>query len=369
MVLINKFNEISDGTVGTQPSGWTETGTVPPVLTIETAASKGIIAKKGSNIAQIAWGVNGSSVGIAFTLTGLKVGMKYRPGIWLFVPSVNGQDAGVLINSGPLGDNTLGRARDKWLWCEVEFTATSTSHVFAVWPSVPPAVANKVTYCDVSELMVTSRWEFPGLAESAVRSGQLSTIWDNLDTNLPSKQDNQPTMFPGYLSRRTTGNELGIQQNSNAYFTLSPVGVVVSRIADQLVSSGVNTLVSWDTVDSDLEGFWNAGSPTILTVPSWASGWYLVSWVIQAETGGSPNASYFVVIQKNGVEILRTNEVSTDGFAMTGVGSSMWWFNGGDTLSVIFRHISGVSKNIRSVQTGSGSGRNHVSMTLIGQPV
>lgn len=369
MALTNKFTEISEGTAGNQPSGWSEVGTVPPTLTIETAASKGIAPKKGANIAQIAWGIGGAFVGISYTLTGLTVGMKYRPGMWLYVPSVNGQNVGVLINGGPAGDSTVGRARDTWLWCEVEFTATTTSHTFAVWPDTPPLVAGKVTYCDVSELMVTSRLGFPGIAESAVRAGQLSALWDNIDTCLPSRQDNFPTLFPGYLSRRTGTNELGIQQNSSAYFLLSPVCVLVSRVADQLIQPATDTLISWDTVDDDHADFWSPGSPTLLTVPSWASGWYLVSWVIQAETGGSVNASYRAIIQKNSAEILRSNEAATDSYAMTCVGSGMWWFNGGDTVSVVFRHIAAAAKNIKSVETGTGSGRNSLSMMLIGQPV
>lgn len=371
MALTNKFSDISSGTPGTQPTGWSEVGTVPPTLTVETASGEGIPQKNGTQVGKVVWGIGGAFVGISATLTGLIIGMKYRPGIWVYVPSVNGQDVGVLINSGPTGESTVGRARDTWLWCEVEFTATATSHDFAVWPDSPPSIANQKTYFDFPQLLVTTRWGFPGIPDGQVRPGQLAAIYDNLDKFLPLQADNKPaTQFDGYLSLDTLG-KLWINDTADVYHQVGKRSMVhVGRESTaQSAASATDVAISWDTERTDTNSMWAVSpNPTRLVIPF--AGIFLVQWQL-IWSNLVDNQSYIYFIKLNGTtDIASSSQIgSAGGWSLSGNGATIYSFAANDYLEAFFRQISGVSENSGiNGETASGAGLCQMSVTALRIP-
>jgi len=58
--------------------------------------------------------------------------------------------------------------------------------------------------------------------------------------------------------------------------------LLIRRVAAQSISSGSETLISWDTEDSDVSGYWTSGTPTRIIVPADKAGKFIFtcSWVI-----------------------------------------------------------------------------------------
>lgn len=70
-------------------------------------------------------------------------------------------------------------------------------------------------------------------------------------------------------------------------------GVRVSNSADQAITSGVDTILTFDTERHDTDDYWNVANPTRLTVP--ITGFYLVWTGLVWDAGNYAVGQYFLV--------------------------------------------------------------------------
>lgn len=134
--------------------------------------------------------------------------------------------------------------------------------------------------------------------------------------------------------------------------TTGRTGVKLSRAANQSISTGTNTSISWDTETSDPDGFITATSATI-TVPSGLGGIYLVSAAITyaanpAAVGTFTQATaYFTVggaVQVDAANYPYGYVYNSGGSYFTGV-TSIKPMAAGDTVEISVIQTSGGSVN------------------------
>lgn len=107
---------------------------------------------------------------------------------------------------------------------------------------------------------------------------------------------------------------------------LNQPNVKLRRAAAQTISAGSNTLINFDTEDSDDSGFF-PGSGTTLTVPSGLDGLYVIG--CQLNWSGNPLTSTTRLLVNN-LNIFSTN-TSTPTKLQIGTGI---YLNGGDTITM-----------------------------------
>ncbi len=90
-------------------------------------------------------------------------------------------------------------------------------------------------------------------------------------------------------------------------------GVQLRRAANQSLTNGALTPISWDTQDEDVGGFWTSG--TTVTVPADYDGIYVITFRAVGTTGGSA---------RNFAEIVLTSSITgiTGEYRFTSTGAT-----------------------------------------------
>jgi hypothetical protein len=68
---------------------------------------------------------------------------------------------------------------------------------------------------------------------------------------------------------------------------------LVQLTSDEDVGSATNTTIAWDAEVADTSGFWDAGSPTVFTIPS--NGWYEISANLSFVSASSQSSGRILV--------------------------------------------------------------------------
>jgi len=126
--------------------------------------------------------------------------------------------------------------------------------------------------------------------------------------------------------------------------------VGVTRAAAQSVNNNTDTVISWDTVNSDPNGMFNAGTPTRLT--SVAAGVYVISCEIEWDANATGSRLFGVF--KNGVAFTpKQNQNATGGGLTTrmNICTVEYGLAVGDYFEILMRQDSGAARTI----TGSCS--------------
>ena len=127
----------------------------------------------------------------------------------------------------------------------------------------------------------------------------------------------------------------------------SLIGANVHATAQQVVPTSANTVLNtWNTVDFDTSGFFNAGTPSILKVPF--AGIYWVHANISCAQNGSGNTTNFYSFRVNGVNTL----LGFKSFSFNAVNqnacvsiSALVQAAANDTYEVLVQQATGVNQN------------------------
>lgn len=139
-------------------------------------------------------------------------------------------------------------------------------------------------------------------------------------------------------------------------------GAHVYRSTVQSIAHMTNTLITFDTVLRDSHGFWNAGQPTRLTVPTGQAGWYLV--IGGGGFDGMAATRWFAAPWKNGAEMtgsrVGVSAASSNLSNASGNGLAPVWMNAGEYVELNAWHNQGSNANY-----GGAGGGTTASLALI----
>lgn len=128
---------------------WAAGGSVLPALTRVVNRPK-----FGGACLQVTWANAGTQPSAQHTLTGLDVGRTYWASMWLRVPTGSPMCQVTVAGTGKFSPPTSVWGQWQRVW--LQFTATSTTHLFQVWPMRAPVSGEQVFVdgCMVSESLV-----------------------------------------------------------------------------------------------------------------------------------------------------------------------------------------------------------------------
>ena len=129
---------------------------------------------------------------------------------------------------------------------------------------------------------------------------------------------------------------------------------MVTKNADQNISSAVSTVLTWETQSEDEYSMWSSGSNTRLTTPSWAKvvqvgaciGWTSVTGSSFRRTWTSKNGADFV---GRGSYYLNLTQVTA--------WTSMYWSapvvvtGGTDYFRIVARQVTGATRTIEDANS------------------
>jgi hypothetical protein len=128
-------------------------------------------------------------------------------------------------------------------------------------------------------------------------------------------------------------------------------GAMVKLTADEPITDSTDTVIPWDATEFDAEGFWDAGNPTRLTVPSGVSRVRLLGNVRrQSSATGERQA----LITKNGAAFQGQPMArhGAAGLAGQNLASPALAVSAGDVFELSAWHSAGGSLNVEAnVQT------------------
>jgi hypothetical protein len=146
--------------------------------------------------------------------------------------------------------------------------------------------------------------------------------------------------------------------------SLTALGARVSLQSTLGIGNATTTVVTWDTLQFDTGGFWNAGSPTVLTAPSTGLYWVSASTNWALASGGERFAAFRV----NASAVLIAFECSSlnDVGANSGVCvSALLSLNAGDTVNVAVFQNSGGTLNLAPTVLSSSDQTNTFSIAKL----
>jgi hypothetical protein len=147
----------------------------------------------------------------------------------------------------------------------------------------------------------------------------------------------------------SSGTAVTVRRNSSLTVTQangSPIGTqsgcIVSRTALQTFTT-TGSYVSFDTEIQDDEGYWSAGTPTIITIPT--DGWYNVVATVAQST--DPDDAQTLYVEKNGAATYAGQHITRLGISTAVACHSqivdLCYYEAGDTLKLVVVNRSGTS--------------------------
>lgn len=135
--------------------------------------------------------------------------------------------------------------------------------------------------------------------------------------------------------------------------TSGRTGCTLRRAANQSISTDTRTNISWDTEDTDTDGFISVSSTTI-TIPAGLGGVYAISSTIHSSSTLTTTAMAYIYAAGSAVQIVTTGSGANDnGFPVI---SARYYIGcattlvlaAGDTVVSGFYQNSGVSMNVQA---------------------
>lgn len=175
-----------------------------------------------------------------------------------------------------------------------------------------------------------------------------------------------PSVSPAVMFFMDDGVEgdVGPPGPPGAGVALTALGARVSLQGTQTIANNTTTTISWDTLRFDTGGFFNAGSPTIFTVPSTGLYWVGVStnWALAS------SGERFVAFRVNASTDLISfacsplNDISANAGVSTSVLLSL---SAGDTVKVVVFQGSGANLNLSPTVLATTDQTNTFSIAKI----
>lgn len=157
----------------------------------------------------------------------------------------------------------------------------------------------------------------------------------------------------------TVSTDVATKGYVDASIAPAPVSSRVYQNTSQSIPNNADTALALDTVDTDPAGFWSAGAPTRLTVPSGDGGGYSV--FVQVGWTFSGSGASFIRVRKNGSVILAQSYqeiLASNGITIL---ASLIELLAGDYIEILVNQNSGNPQ-----ATAGGDADTYVALTKIG---